>query len=181
MGYSRIPVIDCGEGGDSSSQHDQTPLTVNEKQNVVGILYLKDLITHPPAVGPDLEESLTVIEFIRQRVEREVQNVYAEAKLPTVMKLVQSGIAHLLLVREKPVSREHVTNFSSKNPTAGSPREATDITLLLGRVVGVVTIEDVIEALLRAPIYDEGDSCRPGHAAVDGSYIPHARDHRTSK
>eukprot|EP00658_Telonema_sp_P-2_P068180 TRINITY_DN5711_c0_g1_i1.p1 TRINITY_DN5711_c0_g1~~TRINITY_DN5711_c0_g1_i1.p1 ORF type:complete len:689 (+),score=172.17 TRINITY_DN5711_c0_g1_i1:41-2068(+) len=164
VGYSRIPVIDCGEGGDNDNtasnfnHHKNTHLTVDQKQHVVGILYLKDLITHHPAVGPDLEESLTVIDFIRQRVEREVQNVYSEAKLPTVMKLVQSGIAHLLLVREKPVSREHVTNFSSKNPTSGSPREATDITLLLGRVVGVVTIEDVIEALLRAPIYDEGDS-----------------------
>ena len=163
VGYSRIPVIDPP----NRRLSPDTPLTVDDKQRVVGILYLKDLITYQPTLGSAEEGAdslLTVGEFIHQRVEREVQNVYSEAKLPTVMKLAQSGIAHLLLVREKPVSRDYLTSFvsplnkSGGAASGGGGTDLTDLTQLLGRVVGVVTIEDVIEALLRAPIFDEGDS-----------------------
>lgn len=145
-GRSRVPVV-SGTSGRPISVTDCT-LTTEAKQNIIGILYVKDLITYNV---PDT----TVGQYLQSQQQREVKHLTTDDTLPKVMTLAQTGVSHLFIVREPAVG-----NFSdlpaNAPPTPPSGRAVTS-PLRLGRVVGICTIEDVLEALIKSEIYDEYD------------------------
>ncbi|BDA50022.1 Metal transporter CNNM4 [Coccomyxa sp. Obi] len=109
-GFTRIPVYE------------------SSRQNIKGILYVKDLIL----VDPDDETELSAVLAFRGR---NVASVREDVKLDVVFKEFMSSNNHMLLVRRAP-------------DMPGAPD---------GEVVGLITLEDVMEELIQAEIVDETD------------------------
>jgi metal transporter CNNM len=113
-GFSRIPVYE------------------NTKDNVVGILFTKDLILLDPEDNVSIR---SVIHFFS----RSVMKVRTMNTLSQVLGLFKSGRCHLAIVvdaEESKVSDMHDPIFV---------------------VVGIITIEDIIEDILQTEISDETD------------------------
>ena len=115
-GYTRIPVF------------------ADKKENVVGLLYTKDLIMVDPE--DDLPVS-RVLEFCN----RELLSVDARTPLDLMFQQVESGRSHLYFVQNKQ-SEVDVASDSVRG------------------VIGIVTLEDVIEELIQKEIVDESDRIR---------------------
>ena len=111
MGYSRIPVYEIS------------------KSNIVGLLFVKDLIFMDP------EDELLVKNFV-QIFGRGLHVVWADDHLGNVLKLLKRG-SHMALVRD-------VNNGDGK----GDP---------FYEIKGILTLEDIVEVILGADIIDETD------------------------
>eukprot|EP00744_Colponema_vietnamica_P005536 GILI01008106.1.p1 GENE.GILI01008106.1~~GILI01008106.1.p1 ORF type:complete len:674 (-),score=148.63 GILI01008106.1:332-2353(-) len=145
-GRSRVPVV-RGTAGRPISITD-CRLTDEDKQDVVGILYIKDLITYNV---PDT----TVGQYLKSQQQREVKDVTTADTLPKVLALAQTGVSHLFIVRVPDVGTfSDLPTSSSPTPPSG---RVVSSPLKVGRVVGICTIEDVLEALIKSEIYDEYD------------------------
>jgi len=131
-GYTRIPVYE------------------DYKQNVVGILYVKDLIL----VDPDDEiEVRTIISFNGRA---NVRFVLDTTPLNEVMSLFQKSHIHLM------IAVRIVTTFDEINglDLASLKNSAvfTDIPQATRRMTGIITLEDVLEEVIKAEIVDEHDT-----------------------
>lgn len=111
------------------SGHSRIPVYRGSKNNVIGLLFAKDLLLMRT------DERISVLDVCRFYT-RMPLTVYGETKLIVVLQEFRTGKSHLALVRQ-------VTQVG-----AGDPVYET---------VGIVTLEDVIEELLRANIEDEYD------------------------
>ena len=111
MGYSRIPVYEVS------------------KSNIVGLLFVKDLIFMDP------EDELLVKNFV-QIFGRGLHVVWADDHLGDVLKLLKRG-SHMALVRD-------VNNGDGK----GDP---------FYEIKGILTLEDIVEVILGDDIIDETD------------------------
>lgn len=110
-GFSRIPVYE------------------GDKQNIVGLLYLRDLAF----VDPDDESPISnVLSFYNH----EVKFVYSDCHLDEVLQEFTEGKSHMAVVQRV------VTE------TEGDP---------FYEIVGVVTLEDIVEEILQREIVDESD------------------------
>ncbi|CAG0888653.1 unnamed protein product [Cyprideis torosa] len=127
-GYSRIPVYD------------------GNRNNVVSILYVKDLV----CMDPDDNIPLKVIcEFFNN----ELFYVFDDTKLDVMFRAFKEGNqGHLALV-------QHVNDKTDGDP--------------FYEVVGIITLEDVLEEILQAEIVDETDFFwNQGHLAL----VQHVND-----
>ena len=113
-GFSRIPVYE------------------NSKDNVVGILFTKDLILLDPEDNVSIR---SVIHFFS----RSVMKVRTENTLSQVLGLFKSGRCHLAIVVDAAQSK------------------VSDMHDPIFIVVGIITIEDIIEDILQTEISDETD------------------------
>lgn len=105
------------------------PIYHKNKDNIVGMLFTKDLVV----INQDDELPLsTILAFYG----REVIKVFPDTHLDEMMKIFKSGRGHLAIVH------------NVVEPESGDPYYAT---------VGLVTLEDVIEEILREEIVDESD------------------------
>ncbi|EIE23075.1 DUF21-domain-containing protein, partial [Coccomyxa subellipsoidea C-169] len=104
------------------------PVYESSRHNIKGILYVKDLIL----VDPDDETELGAVLAFRGR---DVASVREDVKLDVVFKEFMSSSNHMLLVRRAP-------------DMPGGPD---------GDVIGLITLEDVMEELIQAEIVDETD------------------------
>lgn len=111
MGYSRIPIYEIS------------------KSNIVGLLFVKDLIFMDP------EDELLVKNFV-QIFGRGLHVVWADDHLGDVLKLLKRG-SHMALVRD-------VNNGDRK----GDP---------FYEIKGILTLEDIVEVILGDDIIDETD------------------------
>eukprot|EP00948_MAST-09A_sp_MAST-9A-sp1_P003908 g3908.t1 len=116
-GFSRIPVIDRDE-------------------RIIGLLLTKDLILIDP------EESISVGTVYQVFGRRNIQEVWPEDNLDTVLKLFQKGNSngqrsHMAVVRG-------VDDSGDGDPIYESPR-------------GIITLEDIVEEILQDEIVDETD------------------------
>jgi metal transporter CNNM len=111
-GYSRIPVYEV------------------TKSNVIGLLFVKDLIFLDP------EDEIPVRNFV-QIFGRGLHIVWPEDKLGNVLKLLKKGRSHMALVRD--VNRGDGT----LDP--------------FYEIKGIITLEDIIEIILGDEIVDETD------------------------
>ncbi|KAL7479688.1 hypothetical protein ACHAW6_005423, partial [Cyclotella cf. meneghiniana] len=111
-GYSRIPVFEA------------------TKSNVIGLLFVKDLMFLDPA------DEIPVRNFI-EIFGRGLHVVWMEDKLGSVLKLLKKGRSHIALVREM-------------NHSDGTLDRLYDIK-------GIITLEDIIEIILGDEIADETD------------------------
>jgi hypothetical protein len=110
-GYSRIPVYET------------------DKNDIIGILLVKDLIF----VDPD--DKTLVKDFI-QIFGRHFHTLWPDEKLGEVLKFFKTGKSHMAIVRD-------VVNTGPEDPYF--------------EIKGVLTLEDIIEEILQDEIHDETD------------------------
>lgn len=143
------------------SGYTRIPVYSGERQNIVGVLYAKDLIL----VDPEDEIELSTILSFRGR---HGGHVCADIKLDKALSNFLSSGTHLMIVHERCTSPRE-TNKEGNEDTENlkvvkfalspeqqefgeAPGEEDE-----GRVVGIITLEDVIEELIRREIVDESD------------------------
>lgn len=109
--------------------HSRVPVYQKEKNNIIGLLFAKDLLL----ISPDDELPLsTVLNFYG----REVIKIFPDTHLDEVLKLFKTGKSHLAIVHH------------AVQPDDGDPYYET---------LGIATLEDVIEEILKDEIVDETD------------------------
>ena len=177
VGRSRVPVVRGSVGSPIAITDPRSAVSLEMKQHIVGILYIKDLITYNVP-------NTTVGQYLRAEQQREVRHVIATDTLPKAMALAQTGVAHMFVVRDPPPTpssssngglslaspssvaysnaasllNNHVASpLGASHPSAVGGALSLGDAPLLGRVVGICTMEDVLEALIKSQIYDEND------------------------
>lgn len=112
--------------------HSRIPVFKESRDNIVGLLFTKDLIL----LNPEEEIPLkTVLTFYG----REALRVFEDTHLNAILSLFKTGKSHLAIV-------EQVVE-----PSEGDPYY---------KPVGLVTLEDVIEEIIKDEIVDETDQYR---------------------
>eukprot|EP00051_Salpingoeca_urceolata_P030714 m.9420 g.9420 ORF g.9420 m.9420 type:complete len:769 (-) comp3508_c0_seq2:283-2589(-) len=110
------------------SGHSRIPVYENDRENITGVLHVKDLAF----IDPDDRTPLkTVVKYYNHRIEE----VYNDAKLDKMLDFFRQGKTHICFVIA-------ITTGD------GDPYR---------EVVGIVTLEDVIEEIIQAEIIDETD------------------------
>nr|XP_056702405.1 metal transporter CNNM4-like [Euleptes europaea] len=111
------------------SGYTRIPVYNKERANIVDMLYIKDLAF----VDPD---DATPLKTITQFYNHPIHFVLHDTKLDAVLAEFKTGKSHLAVVRKMSVESGH-------DP--------------VHEVVGVVTLEDVIEEIIKCEILDESD------------------------
>lgn len=139
-GYSRIPVF------------------TRSVQNIVGILFVKDLVL----VNPDDEVELGTIMSLRGQI---VGRVYEDVTLDKLLKMFMTSPSHLLIVHKRsPSMRGKGGGISGTTTADGSTA-----------VIGLITLEDVIEEVLQDEIIDETDNAEMSALVSSNSLGEHGR------
>ena len=121
----------------------RVPVYARERQHVVGLLFVKDLIFVDP------EDEVPLAEYLRV-FERSIELVDAEANLDDVLRIFKRGRGHLALVLGQP-RKSSTVESDCMSPLHGGEKSF---------IVGLVTLEDIIEeilgAYLRVPLLRDG-------------------------
>ncbi|XP_077325669.1 metal transporter CNNM3 isoform X1 [Lithobates pipiens] len=111
------------------SGYTRIPVYENERTNIVDILYLKDLAY----VDPD---DCTPLSTITRFYSHPVHFVFSDTKLDAVLEEFKKGKSHMAMVQK-------VNNEGEGDP--------------FYEVMGLVTLEDVIEEIIKSEILDESE------------------------
>ncbi|KAG2469139.1 metal transporter CNNM4-like isoform X2 [Polypterus senegalus] len=111
------------------SGYTRIPVYENERTNIVDILYVKDLAF----VDPD---DCTPLKTITKFYNHPVHFVFYDTKLDSMLEEFKKGKSHLAIVQK-------VNNEGEGDP--------------FYEVLGLVTLEDVIEEIIKSEILDESD------------------------
>ncbi|XP_063304667.1 metal transporter CNNM3-like isoform X2 [Pelobates fuscus] len=114
------------------SGYTRIPVYENERSNIVDILYVKDLAF----VDPD---DCTPLSTITRFYSHPVHFVFSDTKLDAVLEEFKKGKSHLAIVQK-------VNNEGEGDP--------------FYEVMGLVTLEDVIEEIIKSEILDESEDCK---------------------
>ncbi|KAM3925153.1 metal transporter CNNM3 isoform 2-T2 [Leptodactylus fuscus] len=114
------------------SGYTRIPVYENERSNIVDILYLKDLAFVDP-------EDCTPLSTITRFYSHPVHFVFSDTKLDAVLEEFKKGKSHMAIVQK-------VNNEGEGDP--------------FYEVMGLVTLEDVIEEIIKSEILDESDDCK---------------------
>ncbi|KAM9313475.1 metal transporter CNNM3 [Gastrophryne carolinensis] len=114
------------------SGYTRIPVYENERSNIVDILYVKDLAFVDP-------EDCTPLSTITRFYSHPVHFVFSDTKLDAVLEEFKKGKSHLAIVQK-------VNNEGEGDP--------------FYEVMGLVTLEDVIEEIIKSEILDESEDCR---------------------
>uniref|UniRef100_A0A3Q2R1M6 Metal transporter n=1 Tax=Fundulus heteroclitus TaxID=8078 RepID=A0A3Q2R1M6_FUNHE len=125
------------------SGYTRIPVYEGERSNIVDILFVKDLAF----VDPD---DCTTLKTITKFYSRPVHFVFHDTKLDAMLEEFKKGKSHLAIVQK-------VNNEGEGDP--------------FYEVLGLVTLEDVIEEIIKSEILDESDQYSKN--------INHASDNRT--
>ena len=109
----------------------RVPVYARERQHVVGLLFVKDLIFVDP------EDEVPLAEYLRV-FERSIELVDAESNLDDVLRIFKRGRGHLALVLGCP-RKSSLVEADCLSPLHGSDKSF---------IVGLVTLEDIIEEIL---------------------------------
>ncbi|XP_076990835.1 metal transporter CNNM3 [Tamandua tetradactyla] len=118
------------------SGHTRIPVYEEERSNIVDMLYLKDLAFVDP-------EDRTPLSTITRFYNHPLHFVFNDTKLDAVLEEFKRGKSHLAIV-------QRVNNEGEGDP--------------FYEVLGLVTLEDVIEEIIKSEILDESDLYRDAKA-----------------
>ncbi|NXL40175.1 CNNM4 protein, partial [Glaucidium brasilianum] len=114
-----------------ASGYTRIPVYEDERSNIMDILYVKDLAF----VDPD---DCTPLKTITKFYNHPVHVVFHDTKLDAMLEEFKKGKSHLAIVQK-------VNNEGEGDP--------------FYEVLGLVTLEDVIEEIIKSEILDESDTC----------------------
>ncbi|XP_045139769.1 metal transporter CNNM3 [Echinops telfairi] len=114
------------------SGHTRIPVYEEERSNIVDMLYLKDLAFVDP-------EDCTPLSTITRFYNHPLHFVFNDTKLDAVLEEFKRGKSHLAIVQK-------VNNEGEGDP--------------FYEVLGLVTLEDVIEEIIKSEILDESEDHR---------------------
>ncbi|XP_006166695.1 metal transporter CNNM3 [Tupaia chinensis] len=114
------------------SGHTRIPVYEEERSNIVDMLYLKDLAFVDP-------EDCTPLSTITRFYNHPLHFVFNDTKLDAVLEEFKRGKSHLAIV-------QRVNNEGEGDP--------------FYEVLGLVTLEDVIEEIIKSEILDESEDYR---------------------
>ena len=114
-----------------SKGYSRIPIYERSKNNIVGILMTRDLIL----VNPD--KALISLKQMSSMIIREVIAVDHEDKLEPLLGYFKKGLTHIAIVTQIKDNKEN----RDRDPTK--------------EVVGIVTLEDIIEEIIMDEIEDE--------------------------
>ncbi|DAA24970.1 TPA: cyclin M3 [Bos taurus] len=114
------------------SGHTRIPVYEDERSNIVDMLYLKDLAFVDP-------EDCTPLSTITRFYNHPLHFVFNDTKLDAVLEEFKRGKSHLAIVQK-------VNNEGEGDP--------------FYEVLGLVTLEDVIEEIIKSEILDESEDYR---------------------
>lgn len=152
------------------------PVYSRKRDNIIGVLYAKDLIL----VDPEDEIELTTILSFRGR---HGGHIFEDTKLDkTLAKFLASGL-HLMIVHRRSVNRKSVDSPTNLEHGEHDIEKGEDRMVKFdlgplqdrgsapgeedeGQVVGIITLEDVMEELIRTEIVDESDQWEDVEARV---------------
>eukprot|EP00002_Diphylleia_rotans_P021341 TRINITY_DN4156_c0_g2_i1.p1 TRINITY_DN4156_c0_g2~~TRINITY_DN4156_c0_g2_i1.p1 ORF type:complete len:386 (-),score=74.16 TRINITY_DN4156_c0_g2_i1:184-1341(-) len=127
-----------------SRGHSRIPVYDQIRPNIIGVLYMKDLIL----VDPDANTPLRAVVSESGRV---VLNAASDMKLDLLLNEFKGGKeGHLAVIRE-PEAEGRKISFS-RDPFQTSTRASR---LVSNPAVGIATLEDVLEELIQDEIEDE--------------------------
>ncbi|XP_019572058.2 metal transporter CNNM3 isoform X2 [Rhinolophus sinicus] len=118
------------------SGHTRIPVYEEERSNIVDMLYLKDLAFVDP-------EDCTPLSTITRFYNHPLHFVFNDTKLDAVLEEFKRGKSHLAIVQK-------VNNEGEGDP--------------FYEVLGLVTLEDVIEEIIKSEILDESEHYRDSAA-----------------
>ena len=148
-GFTRIPIYEI------------------DRQNIVGILFTKDLILIDPDDGVEIA---AVISFHGNREGGFVRGVPDDTSLDKVFREFKFSYLHLLVAYGETAHANHISGMDDDRIGKDSPHlsfrtdHVSDYTTahsLTGNrrvVTGVITLEDVLEAVIKDEIVDETDN-----------------------
>mmetsp|Transcript_10928 Transcript_10928/g.36894 ORF Transcript_10928/g.36894 Transcript_10928/m.36894 type:complete len:488 (-) Transcript_10928:42-1505(-) len=131
-----------------SSGHSRIPIFVGSKDNVVGLLIVKNIILVDP-------ENNTKVKDVSRFAIRKIPKVSDKLPLFELLHFFGQGRAHLALVCQE-------------DPSGSTPIDSCP-------VVGIITMEDVIEELIQEEILDETDLGPDAAATLADKFIKKQR------
>lgn len=153
------------------------PVYSGTRQNIVGVMYAKDLIL----VDPDDEIELTTILSFRGRHGGHVMD---DTKLDKALRKFLASGTHLMIVHKR-TSILSIVESPKKAMNGESDLENVDVKAVKfalepsmqsmgcapgeeeeGEVIGIITLEDVMEELIKTEIVDESDQWEDVEARV---------------
>ncbi|KAL0318086.1 UNVERIFIED_CONTAM: DUF21 domain-containing protein [Sesamum angustifolium] len=162
-----------------SKGHSRVPIYSGSPTNIVGLVLVKNLIKCRPEDGTPIR-NLTIRRIPRFR---ECQPLY------DILNQFQKGQSHMAVVvksttplKDVIVSATVKSDTLKRDANPNSAQRQTDINVSIDgltsfsntdeEVLGIITMEDVLEQLLQEPIFDETDEYVDVHNKIKINLLP---------
>ncbi|EPS62272.1 hypothetical protein M569_12519 [Genlisea aurea] len=133
--------------------HSRVPIYSNNPTNIIGLILVKNLIKYRAEEEVVMIRDLNILSIPRFE---------EEEPLYDILNQFQKGQSHMgVVIRNAEDPPDSVViSMESASPSMSPHNERTEI-------VGIITMEDVLEHLLQEPIFDETDEFRD----IDGDEL----------
>ncbi|KAL3837662.1 hypothetical protein ACJIZ3_022253 [Penstemon smallii] len=168
---SRVFSLDINAKLDSDTMsliisrgHSRIPIYSETPTNIVGLVLVKNLIKHRPEDGME----------VRNLSLRRIPRFYECLPLYDILNQFQKGQSHMAVVVKNNETKINVGINSAQRQTDGSSYVGglNSFPNTNEEVLGIITMEDVLEELLQGQIFDETDEYVDVHNKIKINLIP---------